>query len=219
MDETQGKQLKASFDRDGFVIVRNFVAPDQLTEICRRAEAALDSLPRSGGLYSNVTKGLEKLDDYLADWLNNGPHMPVLTTLIGTKPEPTTSSFFTKNNVTEQVYPHSDAGEGGVIWIAIDPTDKENGCLQFLKGSHSRQEEFAHLQPHLANDLTEHPDAVEATMDSGDIAFFRPATIHWSGPNHNGSRRRGFNCFYVGDPRQRSGKPGKGKASKLRDPP
>jgi len=101
MDDTQGKQLKASFDRDGFVIVRNFVTPDQLTEICRRAEIVLDSLPRSGGMYSNVNKGVEKFDDYLADWLNNGPHLPVLTTLMGTKPEPTTSSFFTKNNLAE----------------------------------------------------------------------------------------------------------------------
>jgi ectoine hydroxylase-related dioxygenase (phytanoyl-CoA dioxygenase family) len=39
-------------------------------------------------------------------------------------------------------------------------------------------------------------------MNPGDIAFFRPTTVHWSGPNHEGSVRRGFNCFYTGDPYQ-----------------
>ena len=28
--------------------------------------------------------------------------------------------------------------------------------------------------------------------------IFRSSTVHWSGPNHDGSVRRGFNCFYVG---------------------
>ena len=37
-------------------------------------------------------------------------------------------------------------------------------------------------------------------MSPGDIAFFRPTTVHWSGPNHDGTVRRGFNCFYTGDP-------------------
>jgi ectoine hydroxylase-related dioxygenase (phytanoyl-CoA dioxygenase family) len=37
-------------------------------------------------------------------------------------------------------------------------------------------------------------------MASGDIVFFRPNTVHWSGPNLDGSVRRGFNCFYTGDP-------------------
>jgi ectoine hydroxylase-related dioxygenase (phytanoyl-CoA dioxygenase family) len=216
MDKIQLRQLKARFDRDGFVIVRDFVPTEQLTVICRRAESVMDSAPRSG-MFSNVTKGLEKRDDYFADWLNNGPHLPLLTTLMGSKPEPTTASFFTKNNPTEQVQPHSDAMDGGVIWIAIDRTDKENGCMQFLKGSHLRQEEFADLKAHQANDLTGHPDAVEAAMDPGDIAFFRPTTVHWSGPSHNGLARRGFNCFYVGLPDKWFTKIGKGKGSKLRD--
>ena len=90
--------------------------------------------------------------------------------------------------------------KGGVVWIAIDETNRENGCLHFIKGSHLREEEFAYLSPSEANDLSEHPDLVEAAMKPGDIVVFRPTTVHWSGPNHEGTTRRGFNCFYVGDP-------------------
>ena len=200
MDQSQAADLKAAFDRDGFVILRDFVPSAQLHEICRRAEAATGKQTRTAGPFTNVTKGLEKLDDYFGEFLNNGAHVPILEILLGKKPEPTTASFFTKNKHSEEVHPHSDAMQGGVIWVALDATDKDNGCLPFLKGSHLRESEFAHLKAHKATDLSDHPDIVEAAMNPGDIVFFRPNTVHWSGPNNIGSERRGFNCFYTGNP-------------------
>ena len=182
------------------MILRNFVPEAQLNEICQRAEAVTKALPNAGGMFTNVTKGLEKRDDYFGDLLEKGPQVPILEMLMGKKPEPTTASFFTKDEHSEEVHPHSDALQGGVIWIAIDPAGKDNGCLHFLKGSHRKEEEFAHLKAHEANDLTDHPDVAEAAMNPGDIVFFRPTTVHWSGPNQAGTTRRGFNCFYVGDP-------------------
>ena len=100
----------------------------------------------------------------------------------------------------QEVHPHSDAIDGAVIRIALDETDERNGCLHFLKGSHKREAEFAHLRAHTPTDLSDHPDLFEAAMSPGDIAIFRPTTVHWSGPNHDGSVRRGFNCFYTGNP-------------------
>jgi phytanoyl-CoA hydroxylase len=197
------QQLKADFDRDGYVIVRQFVPPDQVREICRRAEDATRDLPRKGP-FSNVTKGMERLDGYFDDLLRTGPHVTLLGMLMGRAPEPTTASFFTKVQNDQQVHPHSDALDGGVIWIALDPSSPENGCLHFLKGSHHFEADFAHLKADEPTDLSEHPDGAEARMDPGDIAFFKPTTVHWSGPNSDGSPRRGFNCFYVGNPRARA---------------
>ena len=119
--------------------------------------------------------------------------------LLGKKPEPTTASLFTKIDNDQQVHPHSDSVNGAVIWIALDETGKHNGCLHFLKGSHKRRAEFAHLRAHTPTDLSDHPDVFEAAMGPGDMAIFRSITVHWSGPNHDGSVRRGFNCFYMGD--------------------
>ena len=200
MDEIQLQSLKNQFEEDGFVIVRQFIAPARVAEICERAEAILANRTEYSERYTNITKGLEKSDDFFDKMLNEGPQVPVLARLLGTTPVPVTASFFTKNKNSEQVHPHSDAIHGGVIWVAIDPTNRDNGCIQFLRGSHLREEEFAYLRPDEPNDLSGHPDVVEAAMQPGDIVFFRPTTIHWSGPNHNGSPRRGFNCFYTGDP-------------------
>ena len=194
------QRLKGKFEEDGFVILRRFIEPAQIEEICRRAEAVLANRTEFSERYTNITKGLEKADDYFDDLINQGPQVAILTELLGTAPIAITSSFFTKNKNSEEVHPHSDAMYGGVIWIAIDPTNRENGCLHFIRGSHLDEEAFAHLRPHEPNDLSAHPDVVEAIMEPGDIVFFRPTTVHWSGPNHDGSPRRGFNCFYTGNP-------------------
>ena len=202
MNLSQAAALKADFDRDGFVIIRDFATPEEVRKICTRAEEATKDVPRKG-MFSNITKGLEKRDGYFGELLRNGPQVPILETLLGRKPEPATASLFTKIDNDQEVHPHSDAIDGAVIWIALDATGKHNGCLHFLKGSHKRESEFAHLRADKPTDLSDHPDVFEAAMSPGDIAIFRPTTVHWSGPNHDGSIRRGFNCFYTGKPRRK----------------
>ena len=203
MDQQSAESLKAQFDRDGFVIMRNFFDQDTVDEICNRAETALAEMNKGRkrtDQFSNVTKGLDRRDDFFKDLLHNGPQVAILEMLMGKKPEGTTASFFTKDKNSQEVHPHSDALEGGVVWVAIDPTDQDNGCLQFLRGSYKRQEEFKHLSAASPTDLSEHPDLAAAAMNPGDIVFFYPTTVHWSGPCLDGRIRRGFNCFYVGDP-------------------
>ena len=199
VDLSHTTALKANFDRDGFVIIRDFATTEEVQEISTRAEAATEDIVRQGP-FSNITKGMERRDGYFGELLHNGRHVSILETLLGRKPEPTTASFFTKTDNDQEVHPHADAVDGVVIWIALDETGEHNGCLHFLKGSHKRREEFAHLQAHTPTDLSDHPDTFEAAMSPGDLAIFRSNTVHWSGPNHDGSLRRGFNCFYLGNP-------------------
>jgi hypothetical protein len=192
------KNMQTSFAEDGFVIAQGFFNADMVTEIRQRAEQVLAQRTRVSGNYTNVTKGLEKVDSFFAELMHNGPQVALMQQLLGMKPIPVTTSLFTKNNTTEQVNPHSDAKTGGVIWVALDDCNCDNGCMHFLRGSHLRQQEFAYLRPDRPNDLSDHPDKVAAIMKAGDMLLFRSTTVHWSGPNFDGSPRRGFNCFYTG---------------------
>ncbi len=192
------KNMQTSFAEDGFVIAQGFFNADMVTEIRQRAEQVLAQRTQVSGNYTNVTKGLEKVDSFFAELMYNGPQVALVQQLLGIKPIPATTSLFTKNNRTEQVNPHSDAKTGAVIWVALDYCSYGNGCLHFLRGSHLRQQEFAYLRPDRPNDLSDHPDKVAAVMKAGDMVLFHSTTVHWSGPNFDGSPRRGFNCFYTG---------------------
>ncbi len=192
------KNMKTSIAEDGFVIAQGFFSADMVTEIRQRAEQVLAQRTQVSGNYTNVTKGLEKVDSFFAELMYNGPQVALMRQLLGIKPIPATTSLFTKNNTTEKVNPHSDAKTGAVIWVALDNCSYGNGCLHFLRGSHLRQQEFAYLRPDRPNDLSDHPDKVAAVMKAGDMVLFHSTTVHWSGPNFDGSPRRGFNCFYTG---------------------
>lgn len=200
MNKVEATKLKEAFDQDGVVVIRNLITQQQLDEICEKAEMLTRKLHKRSGKFSNVIKGLDRMDVYFNDLLCKGPQVAILEMLLGKKPEPTTASIFTKDKHSQEIHPHSDAMKGGVVWLAIDETNIENGCLQFLKGSDQREAEFVHLSASEPNDLSCHPDRFECAMDSGDTVFFRPTTVHWSGKNHEGSIRRGLNFFYVGNP-------------------
>jgi hypothetical protein len=81
--------------------------------------------------------------------------------------------------------------------VAVDPSTIENGCLQFVPGSH--KEARALLEGGYdgwdANEsnravLARFPAAVDGLMDPGDVILWNPYTIHGSQPNRSTRPRR-----------------------------
>jgi len=89
------------------------------------------------------------------------------------------------------------------IWIALDPSNKANGCLQVLRGSHAlgrlnhvREDgqtnvEAAHLEAAL--DRYEH---LYVEMDAGDALIFHCNLLHRSDANKSDTYRWGYICSY-----------------------
>jgi ectoine hydroxylase-related dioxygenase (phytanoyl-CoA dioxygenase family) len=85
--------------------------------------------------------------------------------------------------------------------LAIDPATKENGCIQFVPGSHK-----GGLRAHERKPMTfgtflpgpayyyERDDAVAVEMQPGDGVFFSALVIHGSAPNTSDRDRR-MNTF------------------------
>ena len=83
--------------------------------------------------------------------------------------------------------------------LAIDGADLENGCIQFIPGSHTwglQKHERAQTSfgVFLPGHYQERKDAVSVEMAPGDGVFFSALTIHGSGPNGSDRDRR-MNTF------------------------
>ena len=206
MKSSEVTELKSDFHRDGFVIIRGFVSPAVLTELQERAQSAFlrlrpkDSVYKKHGLpqlHGNVAKGLERVDNYFKDFIDDGPHLALLTALLDETPTPATVGYFCKEEAEEEIHPHRDGDNGLTIWFALDSTNPTNGCVHFLRGSHLRFKDDGQLfSLGKSRDFSADPNAVVAILDPGDVSIHNSKTIHWSGKNKSGRPRRAVNCFY-----------------------
>ena len=90
------------------------------------------------------------------------------------------------------------------VMIALDRSDRSNGCLQVLKGSHlmgrldhgllEGQQVGADLRR--VEEAKKHLELVYAEMDPGDALFFHCNTLHRSDQNRSASRRWTMICCY-----------------------
>ena len=91
------------------------------------------------------------------------------------------------------------------VWIALDETSPENGCLRFIPGSH-RTGLIPHYKENRKDVSTNHnidhqyfdPDsAVDACLKPGQFTMHGVFTIHGSNANSAGRRRAGFVIDYM----------------------
>jgi ectoine hydroxylase-related dioxygenase (phytanoyl-CoA dioxygenase family) len=91
--------------------------------------------------------------------------------------------------------------------LAIDPHTPESGCMRFISGSHVQGDldldtATEVLGTSLSNaslaaaGLSE-ADAVDATLDPGDLVLFSPYVVHGSGHNQSRHQRRLYINGYV----------------------
>ncbi len=108
---------------------------------------------------------------------------------------------------------HQDYGywyQNGVLfplltsaYVAIDRANKENGCLQVIKGSHQlgRIEHIltgdqAGADPERVQEVLKKLDLVYVEMEPGDTLFFHANLLHRSDQNHSDNPRWSMICCY-----------------------
>jgi ectoine hydroxylase-related dioxygenase (phytanoyl-CoA dioxygenase family) len=88
-------------------------------------------------------------------------------------------------------------------WLAVDDVTVDNGCLQFLPGSH--REHFPHhvIQTSNPNNLTVQPGyadpakQVPVEIKAGSMSIHHSLCVHRSLPNTSGRSRRGLILIYL----------------------
>jgi phytanoyl-CoA hydroxylase len=95
----------------------------------------------------------------------------------------------------------SDPGLIVGVWIALDPAQRRNGCMEVVPGSH-----LGGAVPHVHEDdfnrcriLEKHQRAGERValeMQPGDALIFNALLHHYTGPNNSVQRRRALQFHY-----------------------
>lgn len=106
-----------------------------------------------------------------------------------------------------------DGGQCVIIWIPLDPATRENGTMQYVRGSHKWGETYApnvfisqtpmasspdKRCPDIEADPGRH-DIVSFDVRPGDVIIHHVMTVHGAGGNLSDNWRRAVSFRYCGD--------------------
>jgi ectoine hydroxylase-related dioxygenase (phytanoyl-CoA dioxygenase family) len=92
------------------------------------------------------------------------------------------------------------------VWVALEPSDKGNGCLRVIPGSHREKKLWDHLhedrndltlQQRLAPGTFDESTAVDIELQPGEMSLHDVYMIHGARPNTSQRRRTGVALRYM----------------------
>jgi hypothetical protein len=92
------------------------------------------------------------------------------------------------------------------VWVALEPSTRENGCLRVIPGSHRAQHLHAHLHEdrsdltlnqRLAAGAFDEADALDIELQPGQMSLHDVYMIHGAAANRSAQRRTGVALRYV----------------------
>ena len=92
------------------------------------------------------------------------------------------------------------------VWVALDGTNSENGCMRYIPGSHRERKIFPHqielnknsvLGEEIFIDSKDLNDAKDNVLQPGEVSLHDAFLIHGSNPNKSNKRRAGFVIRYM----------------------
>ena len=124
------------------------------------------------------------------------------------------SRIFSKAPQTGRATPWHQDGEywpirplaTATVWIAIDESNEDNGCLKILTGSNRAKTLLTHqslsgkgaaLDKEIKPELIESKNVVSVPLQPGQMVIFDVFTAHGASPNLSNQRRAGFAIRYM----------------------
>lgn len=214
-----------SYQRDGFVLHRNFLNQQEVDELKSAVLEAVSSMGRrkvaggdsggeaGNGYYDNVFTqrlNLWLINDTVKSYMLNMELGHMLQTLEGTPFRVWHDQTLIKEPFGNPTSWHLDnpywsfySKNAISIWIALEPATLENGCMWFIPGTHRLARfENVGIGQNLGGLFKVYPemaktDPVAVPMQPGDCSFHNGLTAHGAGANMTRSRRIAMTCAYM----------------------
>lgn len=207
------------YEEDGVIMVKGAVDPNWLAMVEEGLEEARNDQSLVGKFMSRKVEGykmdifLWKRIDVLRDLVYYGPFARWAQSLMKSKEVRFFyDQMFIKEPGTDAPTPwHQDLSFWPIrgeqicsFWIPLDPVNKDNSGLLYVKGSHKWPQRFKAISPDYVAaiidtkmddipDINANPDKYDLLhwdMEPGDILMFHPLTLHGSFGNSSRVRRR-----------------------------
>jgi len=222
------ERFKGQYDRDGFVIIRDFLGLGELAELNAQIDRFLANvvpgLPDSQVLYEPTLDGARAVrqihrmscDHYFDEYRHHPKWTSLARTLVGETVRGRPPYFFNKPADTDfSTPPHQDncvfsldpPNAVEILLATRERFDEESGCLRYLPGSHRcgmRPHKYSGIRGFAAEVADFGPDdeAIEAAVElaPGDVVCHHPLTVHRALRNRSRSRSRsGFSIWFQGE--------------------
>lgn len=216
-------EQKQYFKENGYVVIRGLFSPDEVKALSDHFMELRQQGTKPGdfaGVDLTSHDPLKKFprmihmhrwDTLSLDWMLDKRIAKTLTGLMGAEPYAVQTMIYFKPPKArgqalhqDQYYLRVQPGTCIAAWLALDPCDEENGCLQMVPGSQNWP-----LLCTIKADTTQSFTDVTVPippgtpvqsmiMAPGDMLFFNGQVVHGSGPNHSTDRfRRALIGHYI----------------------
>ena len=214
----------AEYQERGYLVVEDVIPPRQLNDMCSRIDAitsapegedaksmGLELEPGAKGMVRVPRKlnRLASLDPVFGRHAEMSELLGMVGQLIGKPVRLYADQAFLKPPCEGSAKPpHQDNAHFGIdppecgvtTWTALDDATVENGCMQYIPGSHRLGnlihgwiEGTTHLVPQDAQlGVPEH-----VPVRRGGVIFHQLLTFHMSAPNKSDIWRRAYACHYI----------------------
>jgi len=211
------------YHENGYVVIEGLFSPEEV-ERYREHYMTL----RRHGSYPGDFSGVEatsadplkryprmihmhRWDDVSLRWMLDTRLNAVMTTLLGHEPYAVQTMLYFKPAGARGQALHQDnfylrvqPGTCLAAWMALDPCDEANGCLQIVPGSHrwpllcTEKADTGVSFTDVTVPLPPGQEAKAVRMNAGDVLFFNGSLVHGSFPNTTEDRfRRSLIGHYI----------------------
>lgn len=203
--------VRSRYERDGYVIFREVLDSDLIAEASDHVEWLQERHPdlRPERLGTELVAD----DPFWVRLVSDDRLLDIAQEFIGTNIALFASHYICKPAFSGQpVLWHQDGAfwplepmEVITLWLAIDRSVPENGCLRVIPGSHRmslqplrpREDVENVLESEISVDHVDEEHALDLVLAPGDVSVHHPNIVHASQANTSSLRRCGLTIRYI----------------------
>lgn len=202
--------LRRAYDADGYVVVRGAVDPELAEQAGRHVDWLLARHP--GLLGEDLGTDLVAGDPFWLRLVADDRLLDLAEVFVGPDLALFASHYLAKPaHSGRPVLWHQDASYWPLdpmhvvsLWLAVDPSTTENGCMQVIPGSHREglhdlrdRDDVANVLGSETSATVDESLAVPIELEPGDVSIHHENLLHGSGPNRSPIRRCGLTIRYI----------------------